>query len=91
MKNIFIVGGAGYVGSVLIPKLLQRNYKVTCFDLMIYGENLLKKHENLWNINEKAMQNPTYNIHETKDEQIHRALGPSACVIQCLLPRPIVS
>ena len=47
MKNIFIVGGAGYVGSVLIPKLLQRNYKVTCFDLMIYGENLLQKNENL--------------------------------------------
>lgn len=47
MKKIFITGGAGYVGAVLIPKLLEKGYEVTVLDLMIYGEDVLPKHENL--------------------------------------------
>ena len=37
MKKIFITGGAGYVGSKLVPKLLKLGYEVTVLDLMIYG------------------------------------------------------
>lgn len=47
MKNIFITGGAGYVGAILVPKLLDKGYHVTVIDLMIYGEDVLPKHENL--------------------------------------------
>lgn len=47
LKNIFITGGAGYVGSVLVPKLLGKGYGVTVLDLMIYGEDVLPKHERL--------------------------------------------
>jgi len=47
MRNIFVTGGAGYVGSSLVPLLLKRGYRVTVFDLMIYGENILAKHEKL--------------------------------------------
>jgi nucleoside-diphosphate-sugar epimerase len=47
LKNIFITGGAGYVGSVLVPKLLDKGYHVTVLDLMIYGEDVLPKHERL--------------------------------------------
>lgn len=47
MKNIFITGGAGYVGAVLVPKLLDKGYKVSVLDLMIYGEEVLPKHDNL--------------------------------------------
>ena len=46
MKNIFITGGAGYVGSVLAPQLLSKNYNVTIYDLLIYG-NTIKEHKNL--------------------------------------------
>jgi len=42
MKKIFITGGAGYVGSVLTPYLLKKNYQVTVLDLMLYGETLIK-------------------------------------------------
>jgi nucleoside-diphosphate-sugar epimerase len=42
MKKIFITGGSGYVGSVLAPYLIKKNYKVTVFDLMLYGETLTK-------------------------------------------------
>jgi nucleoside-diphosphate-sugar epimerase len=45
--NIFITGGAGYVGSKLVPKLLNLGNKVTVFDLMIYGDDVLEDHKNL--------------------------------------------
>ena len=47
MKKIFISGGAGYVGSKLVPKLLESGYEVTVLDLMIYGENVLDNHKKL--------------------------------------------
>ena len=47
IKNIFITGGAGYVGAVLVPRLLTEGYCVTVLDLMIYGEDVLKPHPNL--------------------------------------------
>ena len=47
MKKIFVTGGAGYVGSVLVPKLLEKNYKVTVYDLFLYGDDVLDDHQNL--------------------------------------------
>ena len=47
MKKIFITGGAGYVGSKLVPKLLEHGYEVTVLDLMIYGESVLDEHDKL--------------------------------------------
>src|SRR5271169_4547758 len=47
MKNIFITGGAGYVGAVLVPKLLKKGFNVKVLDLMIYGEEALPDHPNL--------------------------------------------
>jgi nucleoside-diphosphate-sugar epimerase len=46
-KSIFVTGGAGYVGSVLVPKLLAEGHRVTVLDLMIYGDNTLDDHPNL--------------------------------------------
>ena len=48
--SIFITGGAGYVGSLLTSKLLSIGHKVTVYDLMIYGENVLTNHKNLTKI-----------------------------------------
>ena len=47
MKNIFITGGAGYVGAVLVPHLLEKGFNVTVLDLMIYGKHVLQRHDNL--------------------------------------------
>ena len=47
MSKIFITGGAGYVGSELVPSLLDSGHHVTVYDLMIYGEDVLPNHNNL--------------------------------------------
>jgi nucleoside-diphosphate-sugar epimerase len=46
MKKIFITGGAGYVGSVLTPYLIDKGHTITVFDLMLYGDTL-KRDKNL--------------------------------------------
>ena len=50
MNKIFITGGAGYVGAVLVPHLLENGYSVTVLDLMIYGDDVLPKHPNLQSV-----------------------------------------
>ena len=47
MKKVFITGGAGYVGAVMVPHLLENGYEITVLDLMIYGEHVLDDHDNL--------------------------------------------
>ncbi|HLO84514.1 MAG TPA: NAD-dependent epimerase/dehydratase [Nostocaceae cyanobacterium] len=50
IKKVFVTGGAGYVGAVLVPQLLQAGYEVKVLDLYIYGKDVLaavKDHPNL--------------------------------------------
>ena len=50
IRQVLITGGAGYVGSVLVPKLLRAGYEVKVIDLYLYGEHVLdevKHHPNL--------------------------------------------
>ncbi len=41
LKEILVTGGAGYVGAVLVPKLLREGYRVKVLDLYLYGEHVL--------------------------------------------------
>ncbi len=47
MKNVLLIGGAGYVGTVLTNLLLKNNYNVAVYDLFIFGYDTLKEHKNL--------------------------------------------
>lgn len=45
--RIIITGGAGYVGSLLVPELLKRNHEVYVIDTFWFGNHNLESHENL--------------------------------------------
>ena len=58
--KIMIAGGAGYIGSALVPRLLERGYIVDVLDLMWFGNHLpeevkvAKKH--IFSIREKDLE-----------------------------------
>lgn len=40
IKTVLVTGGAGYVGAVLVPKLLKNGYQVKVLDLYLYGDDV---------------------------------------------------
>ncbi len=47
MRKVLVTGGAGYVGCVLVPKLLDAGYEVVVYDLMLFGAAGLPQHPQL--------------------------------------------
>ena len=53
-RNVLVTGGAGYVGSALVPKLLAAGHRVGVLDLFLYGTevfDLIRGNPNLREIN----------------------------------------
>ena len=50
-RHVMVTGGAGYVGSCLVPKLLAAGHDVTVLDLFLFGPSVFghaqQKHPNL--------------------------------------------
>jgi nucleoside-diphosphate-sugar epimerase len=50
LRTVLVTGGGGYVGSVLVRKLLDAGYRVKVLDLYLYGDDVLagvRAHTNL--------------------------------------------
>ena len=74
-KRVLVTGGAGYVGCVLVRKLLEQGYFVRVLDQLIFGKEPLKEFMNNPNFDlevglvedkytvEKCMQNIDFVIH----------------------------
>lgn len=41
-RTILVIGGAGYIGSALLPMLLERGYRVRLLDLLLFGTEPIK-------------------------------------------------
>ncbi|HTG12016.1 MAG TPA: NAD-dependent epimerase/dehydratase family protein, partial [Candidatus Eisenbacteria bacterium] len=72
--TVLVTGGGGYVGAVLVPKLLARDYRVRVIDLFLFGTDVLPKHPALELVkadirDEKALAKVTAGV----DSVIHLA------------------
>ncbi len=52
-QSVLVIGGAGYIGSALLPKLLDRGCRVRLLDCFLYGEEPIQP----------VMQHPHLEIH----------------------------
>ncbi|MBI4064003.1 MAG: NAD-dependent epimerase/dehydratase family protein [Elusimicrobia bacterium] len=43
IRNVLVIGGAGYIGSTLTRKLLRKGYHVTVLDALVYGDDGLQE------------------------------------------------
>ena len=41
-RHVLVIGGAGYIGSALLPDLLDRGHHVRVLDLLLFGESPIK-------------------------------------------------
>ncbi len=46
-QTVLVTGGAGYVGCILVPKLLEVGYAVIVYDVMLFGSDGLPAHPRL--------------------------------------------
>ncbi len=65
MKTVLVTGAGGYIGSVLVPKLLEKGYHVKAIDRFFFGKDKLSEHPHLEMIQEdsrKFSQNIFVNV-----------------------------
>lgn len=44
IRTVLVIGGAGYIGSDLLPKLLDKGYRVHLLDMLLYGTDPIQNY-----------------------------------------------
>lgn len=52
MNRVLVTGAGGYIGTTLVPMLLERGYAVRAVDRFFFGRDLLPEHANLERVQE---------------------------------------
>jgi nucleoside-diphosphate-sugar epimerase len=73
MNSILVTGGAGYIGSMMVPALLKKGYKVTVLDNFMFNQNSLAH----------VCSDPNFEIvrGDIRDKEIMRGLMKNTDVI----------
>lgn len=45
--TVLVTGAGGYIGTTLVPMLLEQNFRVRAIDRYFFGRELLSEHPNL--------------------------------------------
>lgn len=83
--KILVTGGAGYVGTTLVPQLLEKNYEVTVFDNLMFGGDYILPFFRYPNFHfvegDIRDENAVWNVCKYADVIIHLAaiVGYPAC------------
>lgn len=77
-QKILVIGGAGYVGSALVPKLLDRGYYVRVLDTFWFGEDVF---DGYFNVNPNVYRNLDYIKGDIRDFDIATAMNGIDAVI----------
>ena len=94
-NRVLVTGGAGYIGSVLVPQLLEKGYQVTVFDNFMYGQSSLLDvchHANLQIMNQDVRNVKLLQIEVNKHDIIiplAAIVGAPACDKDISLSRAI--
>ena len=73
--NILVTGGAGYLGSIMVPELLAAGHKVTVLDNFMYGQNSLAH----------VCNNPNFNVIHG-DVRIESVVKPLMAKADLIIP-----
>ena len=77
MKKIFITGGAGYVGSCLVPELLKKGYSITVYDILYYTDSFLPLKNSNLTVIKGDVRNTTKVLESCRDHDVFLHL---ACI-----------
>lgn len=72
-KKVLLTGGAGYIGVVILRKLLEKGYKVKVFDNFLFGLDAIKSYVNKIEITKKDIREISKNDLIGINAVIHQA------------------
>ncbi len=71
--HVLVTGGAGYIGSILVPLLVKHGYAVTIFDAFFFGKHSIKNFAKDVRVIQGDVRNPPKDLFDTVDIVIHLA------------------
>src|SRR6266403_773074 len=71
VKRVLVLGGAGYLGSALMPKLLDKGYKVRLLDSFVYGDASIAG----------IRSHPDFEVLKGDVREIHSAVDALAAIV----------